>query len=228
MSRCYRVLGPAGKTPLLTVHGLVSSDHHWESLPRVTPPSGRSCRGSSAGTAASRRRATIAARRCSSSPTTPTRSGARRRRTGHRRGAQLRRAGRARAVAAPPGRGARHGPRLRHLPVIRSTACRARRRRRGAAGMTRALARTPAARPLLALLRSSAGRRVACELAFQSGGAHREELPARGAGRAVQARRAARSRGSWPRWRRELPGAQRRRRARPHPRADAAHRWRPR
>ena len=28
----YRVLGPAGRTPLLTVHGLVSSDHHWKFL----------------------------------------------------------------------------------------------------------------------------------------------------------------------------------------------------
>ncbi len=50
--------------------------------------------------------------------------------------------------------------------------------RRGLASMIRAAGKQPLlARPLLALLRSSAGRRIASELAFVSGGAMRDACP---------------------------------------------------
>jgi pimeloyl-ACP methyl ester carboxylesterase len=50
--------------------------------------------------------------------------------------------------------------------------------RRGAAAMVRSLgARDTLARPLLAFLRSEAGRRFACEVAYLSGGARRDACP---------------------------------------------------
>jgi pimeloyl-ACP methyl ester carboxylesterase len=50
--------------------------------------------------------------------------------------------------------------------------------RQAAANLVRTLGGQPAlARPLLALLRTRTGRRIACELAFASGGARRDACP---------------------------------------------------
>jgi 3-oxoadipate enol-lactonase len=175
----YRVLGPAGRTPLLTVHGLVSSAHHWKFLtPRY---------------AAERQVVSWEYRGHGGQPAP----------RDHRTASIPQFADDAHAVWSASGVGPaivvalsfgvqvalemwrRHPGAVRALVLICGTAGHPLDRvssspglRRAAAGLVRGLAsRRTVARPLLAFLRSPAGRRVASELAFRSGGARRDTCP---------------------------------------------------
>ncbi len=175
----YRVLGPPGKTPLLTVHGLVSSHHHWRFL------SGRY--------AAERQVVSWEFRGHGGQPAP----------RDHRTASVVQFADDAHAVWLASGLGPsivvalsfgvqvalelwrRHPGAVRALVLICGTSGHPLDRvssspalRRTAAAVVRGLgARRTVARPVLAMLRSSAGRRIACELAFRSGGARRDTCP---------------------------------------------------
>jgi 3-oxoadipate enol-lactonase len=174
----YRVLGPAGKTPVLTVHGLVSSDHHWKFLtPRYAaerPVVSWEFRGHGGQPAPRDHRSATVPQFADDAHAVWRASGV----------------GPAIVVALSFGVQValelwrRHPDAVRAMILICGTSGHPLDRvsssptlRRGAAGLVRALGTSPVARPVLALLRSSAGRRVACELAFQSGGAHRDSCP---------------------------------------------------
>jgi pimeloyl-ACP methyl ester carboxylesterase len=175
----YRVAGPVTGTPLLTVHGLVSSGQHWgffhEHYGARRPVLSWEYRGHG-GQPAPRdhRSATVVQfaddahavwRAAALGPAVV---------TGLSFGVQ---------VALELWR--RHREAVRALVLICGTAGRPLDRvassplaRRATIGVMRGLARRRTlARGILAAFGSRAGRRLACELAFASGGAHRETCP---------------------------------------------------
>ncbi|HKE16188.1 MAG TPA: alpha/beta hydrolase, partial [Kofleriaceae bacterium] len=171
--------GQTGQTPVLTVHGLVSSAHHWKFL---TPHY-----------AAGRQVVSWEYRGHGGQPAP----------RDHRSASVAQFAGDAHAVWRASGVGPaivvalsfgvqvalemwrRHPEAVRALVLLCGTSghpldrvSRSPALRRAAVGLVRSLgASRAAARPLLALLRSSPGRRVASELAFHSGGARRDSCP---------------------------------------------------
>ena len=175
----YRVLGPAGRAPLMTVHGLVSSHHHWTFL--------------SDHYAAERQVVSWEYRGHGGQPAP----------RDHRTASVPQFADDAHAVWVASGVDRaivvalsfgvqvalelwrRHPEAVRALVLICGTAGHPLDRvssspalRRATAGLVRNLgARRTIARPLLAFLRSRAGRQIACEVAFRSGGAHRDTCP---------------------------------------------------
>ena len=175
----YRVVGAAGATPMLTVHGLVSSIQHWgffhAHYASARPVLSWEYRGHG-GQPAPRdhRTATVAQfaddahavwRAAALAPAIV---------TGLSFGVQ---------VALELWR--RHPEAVRALVLICGTAGRPLDRlssssalRRAATGVVRGLAkRRFVAQPLLGFLASPTGRKLACELAFASGGAHRDACP---------------------------------------------------
>jgi pimeloyl-ACP methyl ester carboxylesterase len=175
----YRVVGAGAATPMLTVHGLVSSIQHWgffnehfAGARRVLSWEYRGHGGQPA--PRDHRTATVAqfaddahaVWRAAGMPPAIV--------TGLSFGVQ---------VALELWRGYRDA--VRALVLICGTAGHPLDRvsqsaalRRAATGLVRGLARRRfVARPLLALLRSHTGRKLACELAFASGGASRDACP---------------------------------------------------
>jgi len=175
----YRVHGPAGPTPLLSVHGLVSSVHHWKFMvPRYAaerPVVSWEYRGHGGQPAPRDHRSASITQFADDAH------------------AVWRAAGVGPAVVVALSFGVqvalevwrRHPRAVRALVLICGTSGHPLRRvsdsvalRRASASLVRGLAaRRALARPVLALLRSPAGRRVARELAFQSGGARRDSCP---------------------------------------------------
>lgn len=172
----YALAGVSGKTPMLTVHGLVSSTQHWRFFtPHYTAerpvvsweyrghggqPAPRDHRSATIEQFADDARAVWAA--AGAGPMIV---------TGLSFGVQ---------VALELWR--RHPAAVRTLVLICGTAGRplalSPSLRHVAAALVRRLGAQPViARPLLAFLRSSMGRRLACELAFVSGGADRAACP---------------------------------------------------
>ncbi|HEU0031961.1 MAG TPA: alpha/beta hydrolase [Kofleriaceae bacterium] len=174
----YQLAGPAGRTPLLTVHGLVSSIQHWcfftphfaAQRPVVSweyrghggQPAPRDHRSASVAQFADDAHSVWAAAGVGPSVI-----------VGLSFGVQ---------VALELWR--RHPEAVRALVLICGTAGHPLDRvsssptlRRAAAAIVRRLGDSGIATPLLAFLRSSAGRRFASELAYLSGGAHREACP---------------------------------------------------
>ncbi len=175
----YRVLGPAGKTPLLTVHGLVSSHHHWTFLSQRYAPERQvvswEFRGHG-GQPAPRDHRTASVAQFADDAHAVWRASA---------------VGPAAVVSLSFGvqvaleMWRRHREAVHALVLICGTPGHPLDRvssspalRRTAAALVRGLGgRRAVARPVLALLRSAAGRRIASEVAFRSGGAHRATCP---------------------------------------------------
>lgn len=171
----YQLAGPAGEAPILTAHGLVSSDQHWRYFkPHYTqqrPVLSWDYRGHGGQPAPGRGTASVA-------------------QFADDAHAVWRAAGIEPAIVVGLSFGVqvalelwrRHSTAVRALVLICGTAGHPLDRlssssalRRTAASVVRAAGSQPAlARPLLSLLGSSAGRRVASELAYLSGGARRD------------------------------------------------------
>ena len=175
----YRVVGATGGTPILTVHGLVSSIQHWgffhDHYARARPVVSWEYRGHGGQPAPHDHRTATVAQfaddahavwRAAALPPAAV--------TGLSFGVQ---------VALELWR--RHPAAVRALVLICGTAGHPLDRvsssaalRRAATGLVRGLARRRlVARPLLAFFGSATGRKLACELAFASGGAHRDSCP---------------------------------------------------
>jgi pimeloyl-ACP methyl ester carboxylesterase len=177
----YEVHGPAGEAaPLVTVHGLVSSIHHWQFF---TPhfaerrqvlsweyrghggqPAPRDCASVSVAQFAEDAHAVW---RASGLPPAAV--------VGLSFGVQValemwrRSPEQVRALVLICGTAGHPLDRLSSSPALRTAM----------ASAVRMFAATPAlAAPVLALLRSKLGTRLACELAFATGGAHRDACPA--------------------------------------------------
>ena len=175
----YRVLGPAGKTPLLTVHGLVSSHHHWTFLSaRYAPerqvvswefrghggqPAPRDHRSASVAQFADDAHAVLHASGVGPAVVVALSFGVQVALETWRRYP-----GAVRALVLICGTSGHPLDRVSSSPALRRTT----------AALLRGLGgRRTVARPVLALLRSPAGRRIAREVAFRSGGAHRGTCP---------------------------------------------------
>jgi len=175
----YRVVGPVGRTPILTVHGLVSSTEHWRAFTphfaTTRPVIGWDYRGHGGqptpsehrdlGVAAFASDAHAVVRAAGQGPAIV---------TGLSFGVQValevwrRHPEMVRALVLICGTAGHPLDRLSPSPVVRSAAI----------GALQALGRqrTVAAR-LLGVLRGRAGRRIAREVAYLTGGAHRGSCP---------------------------------------------------
>ena len=175
----YRVHGPAGRTPILTVHGLVSSTQHWRAFTphfaTARPVIGWDFRGhggqpppidrGTVGVAPFAADAHAVLRAAGQGPAIVTALS-----FGVQVALELWRAHRddVRALVLICGTAGRPLDRLSPSASLRTTAT----------SLLRALGASGAiARPLLAFMRSSLGRRLACELAYASGGARRDACP---------------------------------------------------
>jgi pimeloyl-ACP methyl ester carboxylesterase len=175
----YRVVGPAGKTPLMTVHGLVSSHHHWTFLgERYAPerqvvswefrghggqPALRDHRSAGVAQFSDDAHAVWLASRVGPAVVVSLSFGVQVALEMWRR-----HPGAVRALVLICGTSGHPLDRVSSSPALR----------RAAAALVRGLGGGRAAtRPVLALLRSRAGRRIAREVAFRSGGARRASCP---------------------------------------------------
>jgi len=175
----YRVVGPVGRTPILTVHGLVSSTEHWRAFTphfaTTRPVIGWDYRGHGGqptpsdhrdlGVAAFASDAHAVVRAAGQGPAIVTGLS-----FGVQVALELYRAHRAdvRALVLICGTAGHPLDRLSSAASLRTTITTVLRN----LGATAALAR-----PLLAFMRTSVGRRLARELAYASGGARRDACP---------------------------------------------------
>ena len=174
----YRIHGSPGKASIVTVHGLVSSIEHWSFFTphysATRPVVSWEYRGHG-GRTAPRDPATVSIphfaddmhaviRAAEVAPAIVTGLS-----FGVQVALELWRAHRddVRALVLVCGTAGHPLDRVSRSPLVR----------RFAADLVRGIAATPIANPVLSFLRSKTGTRVACELAYLSGGAHRDTCP---------------------------------------------------